>query len=125
MDNLEYYQIGIPSIISKKKDDSQENCNDYTTSDNNKKIIDKNNYEKKEVKTCIKKKICNSPISVTEIVNIKKNMKVNFFTKVSVILIPSRKEYIDIKLNESLWYSLEDYIKFRRNEIIRTKENSI
>ncbi len=44
---------------------------------------------------------------------------------VNVILIPSRKEYIDAALDNLLWYSILDYQYFLEYEILRKYKKKI
>ena len=55
----------------------------------------------------------NSPKSVTIQIDCK-DKKIKWGTSVNVILIPSRKEYFDNKLNDLLWWEQEDYILFKQ-----------
>ena len=51
---------------------------------------------------------------MTNVMNFcNKNKVCKFNTKVNVILIPSRDEYISNNLNSLLWWEEDDYIFFR------------
>ena len=82
------------------------------------------NSDKQGIKSCMKHG-CKSPVSITETVDTKKNLKVDFFSIVNVILIPSRQEYINVKLDELMWWSLKDYELFLENEKLRLIEKLI
>ena len=133
----EYPQIGIPMIskkiedvsnfdknnkFSEDKDNINESSNDSLDKELNKIELQKLNIQKS--KKCIKKS-CLSPVSVSDIDYIKKNLKVKFLSTVNVILIPCRKEYIDVALDKLLWYSLMDYQYFLECEISRNIDKKI
>lgn len=126
----EYQETGIPII-----------CNNQNLLPNNKHSITIENNEssndsldeklnKIESQKCdnIKEKIlksCLSPVSVSDINFVKKKLKVKFMSIVNVILIPSRKEYIEAALNNLLWYSILDYKYFLEYEILRKYKKKI
>jgi hypothetical protein len=73
------------------------------------KIILNNKYK---IKDLYKNTNMNNPTSV--LINFcNKNKVCKFNTKVNVILIPSRNEYINNNLNSLLWWEKDDYIFFR------------
>ena len=73
------------------------------------KIILNNKYK---IEDLYKNTTMNSPTSV--LMNFcNKNKVCKFNTKVNVILIPSRDEYISNNLNSLLWWEEDDYIFFR------------
>lgn len=64
--------------------------------------------------------VCSEPSAVTsfsesEILPVQrpKKKKVRFYKVVDVVLIPTRKEYEEIKLNQELWWNDDDYLQFK------------
>ena len=109
-----------------KNEDEEKTLNESSndSSDEELKKIELQKFNKQKNKNCLKKS-CLSPVSVSDINYIKKNLKVQFVTTVSVILIPCRKEYIDIALDKLLWYSFLDYQYFLECEILRKIDKKI
>lgn len=50
--------------------------------------------------------------------------KVTFYNEVTVMLIPCRQEYIECGLISVLWWEPTDYINFRINQLL-TSRNSL
>jgi len=53
----------------------------------------------------------------------KINKNVSFNESVSVILIPTKLEYINHNLKDILWYSSTDYIKFKNECLFKIRNN--
>lgn len=55
--------------------------------------------------------------------NKNKNKNVTFNENVSVVLIPTKSEYISHNLKNILWYSSVDYIRFKNEYLFKIRNN--
>lgn len=128
------FKRSIDSLLDYVNLSMKENFNSININKNNKiKRSKSNNTLNKIVTTINIKSKINKSLSETNIENkyikeVKKEIKkiknrVSFNESVSVVLIPTKSEYISHNLKNILWYSSVDYIRFKNECVFKIRNN--